>query len=196
MGWKCSFIVAREGNAPLAALEQTDPAAARSLASKLLLRRLRDAGSSSLDIATFPFNPHEVYLTAAPGLGFVSDADALDNHVTSHATDPLLQSMLRAHPTSLVGAFELHSVTNWWAFALYDQGRFVRAFAGAADEGIIINEGTPIPEEAAAGVEDPGEGEAYVFAVAARFFDRPLDQAPLEQWTASRFLRAPWWRFW
>ena len=97
---------------------------------------------------------------------------------------------------------ELASATNYFAYALYEDGHRRRAMAGDSTRGVVIDEGELQPEEkshfdqslerdgkrifrAAVGAEVreftlPAYGEALVFAMTARFLGRPLDVFPAE----------------
>lgn len=68
----------------------------------------------------------------------------------------------------------LHSVTDLYGYAQYENGRLIRGRVGAADEGIIWQAGTPWNWEPA---EEEFEGEQAVFTFFSEVFGAPLDTA-------------------
>lgn len=112
---------------------------------------------------------------------------------------------------------EAHSVVNYIAYALYQSGKEVRAYAGDADNGVTLERGDPLPEEQqfydksllrdgnriffseVAGREEEFDhtdiAETLAFHVASRFFGCPLDEYDGNIYL-ERFYKLPWWHFW
>ncbi len=68
----------------------------------------------------------------------------------------------------------LHSVTDLYGYAQYQNGRLVRGRVGAADEGLIWQSGNPWSWEPP---EDEFEGEQAVFTFLTEVFGTSLDTA-------------------
>lgn len=212
MGWKCSVVFGSISPPPLhdgaPRAPRHDPHAAIAIAADCGLGTLSPAHETDLCYGIFPHGREEVVIAAAADDSFASLGDCRrvsrsDGVALSPNNDPRVQAMLRRFPSGIVLACELHSVVDFWGFALFERGRLIRHAAGSADEGVTINEGSPIAEEAdqaipAAGDFETGfDGESMVFRVATRIFGQPMDQAPLEDWQATVFRRArPWWKLW
>lgn len=212
MGWKCSVVFGLKAvrsisdHAP--PMTRHNPAAALELAAECGLGVLLPAHECDLCYGIYPHEHDEVVIAAAADGSFTSLADCKsvagsDGVSLSPERDPRVQAMLRRHAAGVVLACELHSVTDFWGFALFERGQLVRQAAGSGDDGVLINEGSQIAEEAQLAIpaagdhESPFDGESMVFRVAGRIFGQPLDEVPLEQWSATVFRRArPWWRFW
>lgn len=95
------------------------------------------------------------------------------------------QTLLGLAPNGEVLAMVLHSVVNLWAFASHADGKPGRVAGGAADDGVFLDQGTPLPEEeplladtTLVRLDEEGEGEALVFAVSARLFGCGIDALP------------------
>lgn len=95
-------------------------------------------------------------------------------------------------------AMVLHSVVNLFGYAIYQNGELIRVRAGSADDGLIIEQGEPLPEEEALfakSVLKDGEriyrteingqleeftedtfGEEFVFDLSQRFLGSRFDQ--------------------
>ncbi len=83
------------------------------------------------------------------------------------------------HLVGLIGPSKLfvgmlHSVTDLYGYALFENGRLVRGRVGAADEGVIWQHGTPWDWEPK---EEEFEGEQAVFTFLSEVFGSPLDMA-------------------
>ena len=98
-------------------------------------------------------------------------------------------------------AIVLHSVVNLWGYSVYSKGQLLRSAAGASDDGLLVNEGAPLPEElrglkecAIDKVDEEGYGEELVFDVSARMFGRRMDafdELPLRMTEFKRKTFAP-----
>lgn len=101
-------------------------------------------------------------------------------------------------PGSELCALMLHSVVNAWGYSVIRDGRMLRERLGDADNGTLVDQGEPLPEELSllalssldengnrvySFEDDPDEelsedqvGEDFVFAVSKRYFGQALDQ--------------------
>ncbi|WP_306532518.1 hypothetical protein [Geobacter sp.] len=91
--------------------------------------------------------------------------------------------LLRLYPNGEVLAIVLHSVVNLWGYSLYSNGRLIRSAAGDSNNGLIINTGSPLPEEERIlndcpidKIDEDGFGEDLVFDVTTRFFGKRIDE--------------------
>ena len=107
-------------------------------------------------------------------------------------------ALLAAFPKATIFTLVLHSVVNLWGFAWYENGRKIRATWGAADDGLMLDFGAPLPEEAVYRQSDDTPdvvGEDTCFAVSSRILGKRIDQFPLENIQLTRFKparRPPW----
>lgn len=110
------------------------------------------------------------------------------------------QTLFNLAPQGEVLAMVLHSVVDLWGFACHRGGRLRRAAGGAADDGVFLDVGAPLPEERAllatitlAGLDEEGDGESLVFAASARLFGRGIDALPEPGPVLSHYRRPPRW---
>lgn len=112
----------------------------------------------------------------------------------------------------------MHSVVDWFAFAVWNKGSLIRSLSLAPDNGILENIGAHLPFEESfwegehSALCDEEEKEAYPFpfhpldlgeAALAEFFgyhlEGVIDSSLLEPESIPllRFKRSrPWWKFW
>jgi hypothetical protein len=204
MGWKAAIVLGKSSVEWIPSAETTrhDPAALDTLCADSGLSRLTLLEVSDLNYGMYPFNQGEIAVTVANGSGgesfaAIGDCDAGGEMVGWHATHPYVQAMVRRFPKGVVVVLELQSVSEYWAFAVYERGRFVRAMSGADEVGILVNEGEPLPEEQVALEHGQLCGETLVFEVSRRMFGETVVDIPLERWPCTLFKRyKPWWRLW
>lgn len=125
---------------------------------------------------------------------------------------PILQRFLSLFPQASLLVLELDSVTNMFAYALYEGGSLRRAYAGNARDGITMDIGEPLAEEALffQNSEMRGGqrffrqrvdgmlkeysattfGETLAFHVMGRFLGSPFNCFPAESLTMERFRRS------
>ena len=102
-------------------------------------------------------------------------------------------------PDSEICTIVLHSVVNLWGYCIIKNGQKIRARAGSADGGTIIDIGKPLAEEqellSKADFDENGSkiyqldefpdepfdedqvGENFVFSICRRYFDEELNSA-------------------
>ena len=120
-----------------------DREAARAVAGRLYPDRV----ITPIDDGSFEesLNPEdgEIYVAAYPGLTIVSTSDAAEDYPS------LISRTLReGAPGREVGLHAMHSVVDWFAYAIWTDGTLRRALSLSPDAGILENIGTPLPFEA------------------------------------------------
>ena len=123
----------------------------------------------------------------------------------------LPRELLEAFPGQQVRLVCMHSIVDWCAFAVWEDGRLIRSLSLSPDSGIIENIGTPLPfEKPFWETTDPEASESDEFPfhplelgdaalLDALGFQIEGDQGLYDPFEISllRFgLAKPWWRFW
>ncbi len=191
MGWKAFAVFATATPGYFGTAPPHDPAAAEALRAQLGLEDYERVGEQDFDDAIYP-DSNALFIGAYPG-GCILCAQDLATAFFDPAAQRRIKGLrgdaeafrlrlLALHPQGEVMAIVLHSVVNLWGYSVYAQGRLLRSAAGASDEGLFANAGTPLPEELAVlqrcpidRVDEEGEGEELVFEVSARMFGQRLD---------------------
>jgi hypothetical protein len=209
MGAKTWMIAYSDGNAgdALKARPQLDRVATRELAEKLFpSQRLQPAEDGCL-VFTCPRN-NQVYVGCFPLLSIVAASDfALDK------PSELPVRYLDAANGRTVYLHAMHSVVDWFAFAVWKEGELVRSLSLSPDSGVIENIGPRMSFEDAywAGaypVETDGEpyplpfhpldlGEAALlelFGYQLEGADSPIDPTEIPMSGFNR--RKQWWKLW
>lgn len=122
---------------------------------------------------------------AYSGAAILSGFDELHGCVED-PKNKCLEKLLNIYPSASLLVLQLASVTNYFAYALYEYGHRRRALAGDAEHGIIVNTGERQPEEkplleSVAGMDLREKGEILTFAISARFLGCPLDRYRSEE---------------
>jgi hypothetical protein len=120
-----------------------DRVAARVVADRLYPGRV----ITPIDDGSFAesLNPEdgEIYVAAYPGLTIVSTSDAAEDYPS------LISGTLRdAVPARQVSLHAMHSVVDWFAFAIWTDGTLCRALSLSPDAGILQTLGAGLPFEA------------------------------------------------
>jgi hypothetical protein len=204
MGWKAACILVNERETGyLGTLPQHDAPAARNLIEQLGLGPYRSLGLTDFDSGVYPERGRLV-IGAYDGAAIVAERDLVYGTVTGQ-TGLILARLLELFPAAEVLVLELHSVVNYFAYASYRQGRLQRAFAGSAEDGVMVEMGAVQPEErdyfARSVVRDGVRsfeldgatwtvdqvGESLAFAMASRFLGEPLDEFACEDLIVEEF---------
>jgi len=204
MGWKASCIFVSDRGpeifrGPLQHEEERDAAVLRQLG----IPNYEVDGASDLSAGIYPRDGF-VYLGDYGG-GLIVAEDHLPGWLIAEEGGRAISGkstyapaaadiLFATYPKASVFALTLHSVVNLWGFAWYEKGQRVRAIWGSADDGVMLDIGTPFPEEAVA--MEPGEpldvyGEEICFAVSARMLGVRLDELPFEKIGLTRFKPVP-----
>lgn len=193
MGWKASCIfVSEQGPGFFAKERVNDPAKCRELADALGYKRYRFEAESTLLDGMYPDSgpiPRRLVIGAYEGGCFIGHNSLwMAGPEYGNSPGPLLDRVIEMFPNATVLAICLHSVVDLWVFVLYEKGRLVREYGGAADDGIIVDTGKPLPIEA-----NGYDGEDLVFNVTALMTGCPLDQeGPHFALPTSAFLKPSW----
>lgn len=209
MGAK-SWMIACSDRRPrdiLTTRPQLDSAATDSLVETFFGRGATRVEDTDL----YAINPpdREIVAGAFPDLSLVAASDfALDN------PSKLSPRFLDWAPAPEVYLHAMHSVVDWFAFAVWRNGQLVRSLSMSPDHGIIEDIGERLPfEEPYWGGHHPAvpDDEEYDFpfhpldlaeATLAELFGFVLEGPPLadsvepDEIHLIRYRRRPWWRFW
>ncbi len=144
MGWKASCILINErGPGHLGTMPPHDPQRARRLIEDLGLGPCRSRGMTTFDEGIYP---DRLVVGAYDGAAVIGDPQIIDAGF-SPADDPLLGRALALFPKATIVRVGLHSVVNLWTYAYFEAGVLIRAYGGAAEEGVVVDQGEPLPEE-------------------------------------------------
>jgi acyl carrier protein len=219
MGWKASCILINERRTGyLGTMPPHDPQRARRLIADLGLGPCRSRGMTTFDEGIYP---DRLVVGAYDGAAVIGDPQIIGAGF-SPAADPLLGRVRALFPKAAILRVGLHSVVNLWSYAYFEGGKLLRAYGGAAEEGVVVDEGEWLPEErphfersvvrdgrryfyADIGGEQEefsasAYGETLAFEVVGRYFGCPPDQVhtqidPLEL-TMEAFERVSPRRWW
>jgi hypothetical protein len=205
MGWKAACILVNEREPGyLGMLPEHDSQAARELTQQLDLGPYRSLGLTTFDYGMYPDRGHLV-IGAYDGAAIVADQDRIFGAVTG-ANGRVLQRVLQRFPAAELLVIELHSVVNSFAYASYRHGELQRAYAGSADDGVLVETGELQPEEhdyfthsavrdGVRSFELDGEtwtvdqvGDGLAFRMASRFLGQSMDEFACEALTVEEFV--------
>jgi hypothetical protein len=192
MGWKASVVFAAEESGYFSSVLQHNQARAEQIRERLGLKDYEPVGPAVFETAMNP-NRGQLFIGAysrgvvvchddAPGAFF---DDSSRRKISGSAGDfaEFKDKLMAMYPKGEVIAIVLHSVVNLWGYSVYVNGRLLRRAAGASDNGLIVNEGTPLPEEARVlatcpmeEVDTEGMGEELVFDVSSRLFGKSMNE--------------------
>jgi hypothetical protein len=193
MGWKASVVFAAEEPGYFGSVPVHDVARAEQIREQLGLKDYEQVGPAVFETAMNP-NRGQLLIGAYPrGIVICHDdapgafiEDSSRGKISGRAGDfaEFKDKVLAMYPKGEVIAIVLHSVVNLWGYGVYVNGRLLRRAAGASDNGLIVNEGTPLPEEARVlatcpidEIDQEGAGEELVFDVSARLFGKSMEAA-------------------
>lgn len=211
MGAKTCMLAYSHGNPAdiLRAGPTLDRGATLALAKKLFpADRLVEVEDGSLEV-TYPAND-EVIMGCFPGLAIIAATEfGIDK------PSELPQHFLAASPYRQVTLHAMHSVVDWFAFALWQEGRLERGLSLSPDSGILEDVGEKQAFEkpywdGAANTDADSDSdfpfhpldlaEATLGACFGYQLEGVIDPSHLEPETVTlmRFKRPPkaWWRFW
>src|SRR5262249_52987925 len=104
----------------------------------------------SLELTDFDYGVYpqkkRLVIGAYDGAAIVAGQDLVFGTVTGEKPS-LLRRLLELYPDADILVVELHSVVNYFAYAYYRRGELLRAYAGSADNGILVETGDLQPEE-------------------------------------------------
>jgi hypothetical protein len=144
MGAKDALLVFTDGDA--AEVLRARPALDREAALGVARRLYPQAEVTLLADGTLGANSlpeeGEIYVAGFPGLTIVSILESAGDYPSR---TPLV--MRGAVATRFAYAHSMHSAVDWFAYAIWDDARLVRALSLAPEDGIIENVGPPLPFE-------------------------------------------------
>jgi hypothetical protein len=144
MGAKTSLLVFADGDAVeiLRARPALDHEGARELAARLHPGRSVTAlADGFLEDTCFP-RDGEVYIGCYSGLSIVCTTE-----VASDQPSHLARRILPLMPARKVYVHAMHSVVDWFAYAIWSDGILRRSLSLSPDSGIMENIGDPLPFE-------------------------------------------------
>ena len=208
MGWKAACILVSEREPGyLGALPQHDPVAAHDLIVRLGLGSCPSLRLTDFDYGVYPESGRFV-IGAYNGAAIVAGQDLVFGMVIGEKGD-VLRQLLELFPAAEILVIELHSAVNYFGYAYYRGQELQRAYAGSAEDGVLVERGELQPEEqdyfAHSEVRDgmryfdlDGEtwtvdqiGEILVFAMASKFLGKPLNQLSLKNLTVEELEERP-----
>lgn len=206
MGWKAACILVNEREPGyLGMLPEHDSQAARELTDRLDLGPYRRLGLTTFDYGMYPDRGHLV-IGAYDGAAIVADQDLIFGAVTGENVR-VLHRLLQRFPAAELLVIELHSVVNYFASAYYRHGELQRAYAGSADDGVLVETGELQPEEqdsfthsavrdGVRSFELDGEtwtvdqvGDGLAFRMASRFLGQSMDEFACDELTMEEFVQ-------
>lgn len=216
MGWKAACILASQRPAPwLTNIPRHDPEFARRISTTLPVGNVQSASMTTFEEGIYP---QQLVIGAYPDSLIIGHYGLCKSCLIDEAPPviPAIQTLLPG-ATTLVLA--LHSVVNFYGYALFEGTQRVRIRYGSADDGVLLDEGDWLPEErplyARSELRDgkrvffheingqmeefdhSSYGEEFVFALSARCFGQPLDQ--MEDWgypmEVFEPVRKPFWKW-
>lgn len=214
MGAKTWMLVLAESNArnALAAKPSLDREAAKKLADALFPgEKLEPIGDGDLSCTCPPDN--EIYIGCFPGVSVVAAKEFGIDHPSK-----LHQRFIAAGGNGIVTLHAMHSVVDWFAYAIWENGKLVRSLSLSPDSGILEDIGQRMPFEEPywsgghPAVDDEEEetypfpfhplelGEAALKDCFGYQLEGCIDSSLLEpesiQLVRYKRFRSPWWKFW
>ena len=154
MGWKASSIIISP---------KTDINFEETL-NKLGFTNLTKIEDEPYEIAAYP-DKDKIYIGTYKNSLILSVEDIPIQFLSEGLTD-FENKLIGLFPNTEICAISLHSAVNHWGFAVIKNGQKIRAKAGDADSGTIIDFGEPLEEEkellSSSTINDSGE-RTYVF---------------------------------
>lgn len=215
MGAKTWMLVLADSNArdALAAKPSLDRRATQKLADSLFPgEKLEPIGDGDLSYTCPPDD--ELHIGCFPGVSVVAAKEfGIDYPSKLH------QRFIAAGGNGTVTLHAMHSVVDWFAYAMWANGKLVRSLSLSPDSGIMEDIGQPLPFEepywsgAHPAVDDDEDEDAYPFPFhplelgeatlkdqfgyqLEGYIDASLlepESIPLVRYKRSR---SPWWKFW
>ncbi|MEU2554624.1 DUF6928 family protein [Streptomyces sp. NPDC014684] len=144
MGAKTGFLVYADGDVP-GLLREVGPADLEQTAS--MMRRLypgweiEESEGSKLSSGVYP-PEGTAYSASWPGVEFIGD-----QRMMIDVPSELPEHLVAASAGRRLVLHAMHSVVDWLAFAVWEDGRLVRSLSLSPDNGIIENIGEPLAFE-------------------------------------------------
>ncbi len=133
MGWKTSAIL----------IDGIYDGPTTELLAKLGLGNRIAAGTVTVEEA---FYPEGLFVGTHKGSTVIFE-DEIPFHVMEGRAEELVARLTETFPGKSFAAVVLHSATNLYGLAYYENGERLRIISGSADDGIYNDEGAPLPAE-------------------------------------------------
>ncbi len=143
MGWKawCILINEREPGY-LGTMPPHDPKRARRLIGDPGLVKYRSRGMTTFDEGIYPDG---LVIGAYEGAAVIGAPKLFDPF--KPMSSPVVTRILKTFPQAAVLSLSLHSVVNLFSYAYFEHGSLLRAYAGDADSGVVLDAGEWLAEE-------------------------------------------------
>ncbi|MER5951294.1 hypothetical protein ABT127_35195 [Streptomyces sp. NPDC001904] len=144
MGAKTGLLVYADGDAAelLRRVGSADREATAAMVRRLCPGRVvGECAGSSLGEGVYPLTG-TAYAASWPGVDVIAD-----RRVMIDAPSRLPDHLVSASAGRRLVLHAMHSVVDWLAFAVWEDGRLVRSLSLSPDSGIIENIGEPLPFE-------------------------------------------------
>ncbi|MET8982981.1 hypothetical protein ABZX85_46150 [Streptomyces sp. NPDC004539] len=144
MGAKTGLLVYADGDVPELLKRVGDADGART--AELVWRLypgcgIEEAGGMGLSDAVYP-SEGTVYAGSWPGVDVIGDREVMLDFPSR-----LPEHLVAASAGRRLVLHAMHSVVDWLAFAVWEDGRLVRSLSVSPDDGIVENIGEPLPFE-------------------------------------------------
>jgi hypothetical protein len=204
MGWKASCVFVNWGRQDyFETFPEIDVHRTQEVLQRLGYSGYDAAGTEVLETAIYPRNG-AIY-AGAFAEGFILAEDHMPAWLIAQdksdkisgrsiGTQQFAHRLLELYPKARICSLVLHSVVNLWGFSWYENGKLLRTSWGAADNGLVLDYGAPLPEELQFRLQPDlmdnigSEGEELCFAVAERILGQRLDKFSLENITLLHFV--------
>ncbi|MEV7245753.1 hypothetical protein AB0N92_31525 [Streptomyces sp. NPDC093248] len=144
MGAKTGFLVYADGDVPglLREVGTADPEQTANTMRRLYPGwEIEQSEGSRISSGVYP-PEGTAYAASWPGLEFIGD-----QRVMIDVPSELPKHLVAASAGRRLVLHAMHSVVDWFAFAVWEDGRLVRSLSLSPDSGITENIGEPLPFE-------------------------------------------------
>ncbi|NIG54889.1 hypothetical protein [Chitinophaga sp. Cy-1792] len=163
------------------------------LLGRLELPPLTPIEDEPFEVALYP-DEGQIYIGEHNNCLIITNYELTDACMTSEFS-PLEEVLMAEFPDAEICTLVLHSVVNYFGYAVIKNGEKIRVRAGDSEYGVGIDEGSPLEEELpflhsprfkddnSRRISRDGnntyvdwDGEGIVFAIAGRYFGEPMDR--------------------
>jgi|AGTN01.3.fsa_nt_gi hypothetical protein len=169
MGWKTASIVCTNAKDPQyfasspTHLPDEATRVAKLLGYQFVSREMQEFND-------YPKEGHFIIGAYEKGL-YIADQDILFDCFADRDL-PYFQAALKLYPEGELLIVNAHSVSSMYGFAYYRKGKLIREYAWTGEDGVLMEEGEPEPEE------NEADHEESCFGMLSKFFgdyDNALD---------------------
>jgi len=187
MGWKCSLLI----------IDSDKDFDEKTLLKNLGFNHIEKTQKVNFSVALNP-GAEEVYIGRYKGKIVVCEIDLPSKCMTQSV---ITQEMLLSKyyfPDTEICSLVLHSVINYWGYAIVKNDEKIRVRAGDTESGLLVEYGKPLEQElellSKSKLDEQGNkiyflddfpdktfsedqvGESFVFKMASRYFQMDLDK--------------------